>query len=259
MSDRLWVLGAFDPEMEAIREVLESGGERYVRATVGGIPVSPSQAYAVDPVEGATHWVESAPRGGRPAGAVVVDHHRPGDPGYGLSPDFYLEASSLGQVLALLNLEPTQEARLVAAADHCPGAAYRGHCPGVDPDDLMRFRAAQRAGFQKRSIADVLADVERTSEAIRSAPTIELGGVLVADIRPGTLPELPEASLRLGIPVLYQMIERDGRRKVGILGAGAGTAAGTAPVQEFLGGWGAAQGLTDLYGDPVRGFAGGYF
>src|SRR5690606_24433639 len=37
-----------------------------------------------------------------------------------------------------------------AAADHCLGAAYRGECPGVDPDALMHWRVAQRATFQGR-------------------------------------------------------------------------------------------------------------
>jgi hypothetical protein len=31
---------------------------------------------------------------------------------------------------------------LAAAADHCLAAAYRGECPGVDPDALMRWRVA---------------------------------------------------------------------------------------------------------------------
>lgn len=51
---------------------------------------------------------------------------------------------------------------------------------------------------------------------------------------------------------------RDPRPKVGVIGAGEGTVPGTAPVEAFLGGWAEQQGLVDLYGDPVRGYAGGY-
>src|SRR5690606_4910608 len=64
-----------------------------------------------------------------------------------------------------------------AAADHCFGAAYRGACPGVDPDALMRWRVAQRAAFQGRDAGQLLADVERAREALRRAPTVVLDGV----------------------------------------------------------------------------------
>src|SRR5690606_1931199 len=37
------------------------------------------------------------------SGVVVkIDHHRPGDPGYGQPPSKFLEASSIGQVIAVL-------------------------------------------------------------------------------------------------------------------------------------------------------------
>jgi hypothetical protein len=85
----------------------------------------------------------------------------------------------------------------------------------------------------------------------------------VLDLRKfGTLPELPEVLARTGQCALYRMEPspgaRDPRVKIGILGAGDGTVPGRAPVEEFLGGWAAAQGLVDLYGDPARGYAGGY-
>jgi hypothetical protein len=106
---------------------------------------------------------------------VIIDHHNPGDPGYGRSPAEFLPASSIGQVIAILgddriainrhtlSAESPQDLYLVpagaladdsdpawclgtgfvptdivltAAADHCLDAARRGECPGVDPDDL---------------------------------------------------------------------------------------------------------------------------
>lgn len=47
--------------------------------------------------------------------------------------------------------------------------------------------------------------------------------------------------------------DRDGRRKV-VLGGH------TTPetVRAFMAEWAPAQGLVDIYGDPARGFAGGY-
>src|SRR5690606_38859652 len=137
---------------------------------------------------------------------VRIDHHRPGDPGYGRPPAEFMAASSLGQVIAELarrqnlpavwrceehvlerapngcvkgnpygpywhvGITPADASRrlswgellydhslvlprafvLAAAADHCLAAAYRGECPGVDPDALLRWRAWERAQFQVR-------------------------------------------------------------------------------------------------------------
>jgi hypothetical protein len=333
MMRRLWVLGAADPEMAAIAAILSDAGETAVWATWHGAPVAPSKAYECDPVPAGTHWVECAPAGGRLPGAVVIDHHRAGDPGFGLDPSSYLEASSLGQVAAVLaavgvspngwedvglpgskylpaprvgwtestsfnsckllgiasgetatvslgetlspdergsresfacvtvvrtRLLPPESFRLTAAGDHCPGAAYAGRCPGVDPERLMAHRATATAAYRKMTVEAVIAEVVAAMAMIRAAQRIFLGGAEVADLRPGTVPGLPEASLRLGVCVIYEMVERDGRRKVGLLGAGEGTPAGPAPAAEFISVWGPAQGLTGLYGDPVRGFAGGY-
>src|SRR5690606_9451731 len=176
---------------------------------------------------------------------------------------------------------------LCAAADHCLGAAYRGECPGVDPDALMRWRAESRAKFQGRSVEEVLADVERAQDALRAAPELVLsehlcewhlvrpgsGGDCVnaagtdysedpcsavvvrdmrqpVDLRPTR--ELPEAAARLGIGyVSGPLVGPDGRQKI--------TCSGTSDqVRAFLDHWALAQGLVDAYGDPERGFAGAY-
>src|SRR5690554_5203458 len=102
-----------------------------------------------------------------------------------------------------------------AAADHCLAAAYRGECPGVDPDALMRWRAASRAAFQRRAVEDVLADVERARAALRKAPVVSLAeGIQARDLRGPAIPELPEAAAREGECFLASLTERDGRVKV---------------------------------------------
>jgi len=58
---------------------------------------------------------------------------------------------------------------LVAAADHCLAAAYRGECPGVDPDAVMRWRAESRAKFQNRPVEVILSDVAAASPSEASA------------------------------------------------------------------------------------------
>src|SRR5690606_3150380 len=56
------------------------------------IPVAPEGAtvYAVECIDTL------------PEGWVRIDHHRPGDPGYGRPPSEFLSASSLGQVITAL-------------------------------------------------------------------------------------------------------------------------------------------------------------
>lgn len=380
-TSRLWILGAPDPESAAIERLLTEAGESVTHATCGGTRVHGGTAYRADTRAGATHWVECSPADGHPEGAVVIDHHRPGDPGYGRPPEEFLSASSLGQVIEHLAalaavgacaLPPGWQIRhgrtysdatrrspgwqrqfcqdvehrdgcsrvtreysiprpeyvvdawadtparmwgespdgrrpagcapaskegefralvippdswrqilLTSAADHCLGAAYRGECPGVDPDELMRWRAESRAAFQRRSVEEVLADIESAQAALEAADEETLGHIdaygccccrcgvqVVADDggphdycecprvrdmrRDEPIPELPEAALRLGVGYISGPLDSpDGRRKITCSGL-------PLQVQAFLDSWAPAQGLADTYGDPARGFAGGY-
>jgi hypothetical protein len=139
---------------------------------------------------------------------------------------------------------------LAAAADHCLAAAYRGECPGVDPDALLHWRLETRAAHQGRPVREIERDVAVALVYLQEALRITLGGVEVADLREeGHIRELPEAAARYGIPFLARLRDRDGRVKVVLQAAPA------AAIEEFLAG---ALGLKDMYGDPARGFAGGY-
>jgi hypothetical protein len=260
-NNRLWILGAGDPEMEAVETLLKEQGEEIAYATVGGKRVHPGNAYkadGTDPVQdnkvydlvlvecdGTFHVACTSIK--------KVDHHRPSDPGYGKSPKDFWPASSIGQVHHILFSYPEAGWGIglllnVAAADHCLPAAYRGECPGVDPEELMKWRAESRAKFQKRSVVEVLADVENARQALRNAPLYS--GIMgrVADFRSMTIPELPEAAAREGIAFLAELKDRDGRCKVVL------QAADEHQVAEFL----ATYPATEKYGDPARGFAGGY-
>ena len=104
--------------------------------------------------------------------AFRADHHRPGDPGFDAPPAEYWRGSSLGQVATHLGVEPTPALRLVAAADHCLAAAYRGACPDVDPDALMRWRAETRAQFQ--AVVPVAPRVWGETPPIRKEPWSQL-------------------------------------------------------------------------------------
>jgi hypothetical protein len=62
---------------------------------------------------------------------------------------------------------------------------------------------------------------------------------------------LPEAAAREGIPFLADQTDRDGRQKVVLMAAKPDL------IQRFMAGE-IVSGLVDYYGDPARGFAGGY-
>src|SRR5690606_1014822 len=117
-------LGAPDPEMEMIEGLLRECGETVVYAAdARGERVTAATAYrahcpdlALDRIRsrgGAIYLVECDLADARfgthspeytDCAAVVerIDHHRPGDPGYGRQPSKFLEASSIGQVIAEL-------------------------------------------------------------------------------------------------------------------------------------------------------------
>lgn len=262
---RIWILGADDPEIKEIENVLTQTGEHVLLATIGGKRCMPFQAYS-DKIDTITvpdgdsviaveclHSTALAALGGQ-----RIDHHNPGDPGYGLAPENYLQGSSLGQVLAILGQDPTDQQRLIAAADHCLQAAYQGKCPGVDPEDLRIFRIAVKAAFLKKSAVAISNEIAATIYDVLSARRICLapGVEPLADMRVDAFndcfPELPEAAAYCGTGYIAGPIKgRAGERD-------KFTCSGSPEqVNAFLA-WAPTQGLQDPYGDPARGFAGAY-
>jgi hypothetical protein len=116
MTNRIWILGAPDHEMAAIEHLLRECGETVVHATVDGQRVHPGNAYQADTLPTEMLWsglpsarpemtyeVECHQRHPDETCLIThIDHHRPGDPGYGKPPKDFLAASSLGQVIAAL-------------------------------------------------------------------------------------------------------------------------------------------------------------
>jgi hypothetical protein len=281
--------------MEAIERLLTEHGETVVYATRGGDRVHPATAYHADPPagDGEVTAVECGWDGTQPS--AVVDHHRPGDPGYGRVPGEFLGASSIGQVLAKLARRGKGPAEripwmvqgvagtllppyappgaddpdwwvytaeyeigrvptdivLAAAADHCLAHAYAGRCPGVDPDKLMAWRVQSRAVFQRREPTQIMAWVEEAREALRAAPRLTLGEHDVADMRGPVVKEIPEAAARDGVAYVSGPLRSpDGRDKYTCSGPAEVVEAFLAAADRFE--------LVDTYGDPARGFAGGY-
>lgn len=130
----IWVLYADDNEMSAIEALLRECGEQIIYATVGGRRVHPGNAYSADAAGEVARSLAKLPgwrdniagtvpswsiyvvEGAAPfaPGVRHIDHHRPGDPGYGVPPAEFLRGSSLGQVIVEL-------ARAGIALDDLPG------------------------------------------------------------------------------------------------------------------------------------------
>lgn len=251
----VFVLGAADPEMEEIERVLRENGYEVRYACHRWAHSTPR--VRADNAYSATDLDAPIPRGaqlvfveceviGLPR-VHVVDHHRPGDPGYNQPPSEYLYSSSLGQVLQLLGLTPTPQQRVIAAADHCPTQAYQGQCPGVNPQELAYWRTLSRAARRGVTAEEMDKAILEAAEMLRNAERIDFCGETIAWMsdRKG---EITEASARHGIPFMYMEPMPDGRVKMGIMGA----------QPHVIEAWMNECGLNQVYGDPARGYAGGY-
>lgn len=183
--------------MEEIERVLREMRIPYRYATTNGVRVT-SNAYNADKVVsngGNTVLVECCVQEIVNSSLVTrVDHHFPGDPGYGLSPEKYWSASSIGQVIGILNrlgiaVNPTREQRYIAAADHCLRAAYDGKCPGIDPHSLVSMRISGKAKMLGENEDDFALQVRiamRMLDRLKER-SIVLGGESVIDLTDGVL------------------------------------------------------------------------
>ncbi|MEM1953380.1 MAG: hypothetical protein QW299_08655 [Candidatus Caldarchaeum sp.] len=284
-----FVLGAQDKEMETIEELLAASRQPYGYATdSSGKRCHPGNAYKASGVsnlpsgEGKEFvFVECHIAGIEPA--VIADHHRPGDPGHGAPPERFWEASALGQIWRLLRGDevPEEELVYIAAADHCLAAAYRGLCPRVDPERLLELRLRQKAEFRGLPLEEIQGQFDLSCSLIKEAMRPRLHSYQTPDPRKGfweegdaawewepevadlrgvnTPSETPEASCFLGVPFISTVREKDGRSKIILQGVPPGKGE---LVKRFLDGrlavYPPLPPLTGTYGDPERGFAGGY-
>jgi len=274
MKKSIVIFGAPDIEEQRARKIATTHGLILATATSSGAIVNPMTAYRADGyIAESDSEIESciifecSPSAA--VGLKVIaccDHHNPGDVGFGLSAEKYFEASSLGQLVKFLGVEPTQEDRVIAAADHCLAAAYAGQCPGVTAEEVLAMRLPE---IMKRenvsSEVEAMAGIEAAVKQLKTpAKTVKLGGVELADVRDlGPIPFLVEAGVMTATPYLAKGDKRF-PDKVNLSG-------NEEIVSEFLGqavmvdgrptypnGWASKNGLLQAYGDPKRGFAGAY-
>ncbi len=265
MVDKEWmfVLGAQDPEMREIERMLRRAERPFVQAARHGERVLARTAYDADGVVRMSRggrampavllprqpvvYVECSVQGHPPA--LRVDHHHPGDPGYEKAPEAYLQGSSLGQVLQLLEMEPDETQRLLAAADHCLTAAYQGACPGVDPNELLFQRAAWQAKMSGRSLGDVIDGIFHAAKLVHRYYDSEFGEALFLDPT-AVPPDLAEGAAYAGKPVRYRQLMPTGELKEMLKGADL------PHIERFMEAHRAAG--RRVYGNPYRGYAGAY-
>jgi hypothetical protein len=264
--DKEWtfVLGAQDPEMREIERVLDDAVSARLHAARGRRRCTPQTAYEANGVvdvgpdnvprpavllpKAPAVFVECTVQGTEPV--LRVDHHHPGDPGYGVPPHEFLRGSSLGQVLVLLEREPTPTQRLLAAGDHCLTAAYRGECPGVDPHELLFLRASWQAKMTGRTLSDVIEGILDAAKRVREHHDSELGESRFLD--PTRMPrDVAEGAAYAGMPVRYRALLPEGVLKEMFKG-------GTPErVEAFMAEHRRAG--RPVYGNPHRGYAGAYW
>lgn len=266
MIDKEWtfLLGAQDPEMREIERIVTAAGINCLHAARDGVRCSASTAYASNGAvllgrDGVAHAALLPPKApvvmvecDLPSHPPVarVDHHNPGDPGYEKQPEEYLSGSSLGQTLMLLEMEPDDTQRLLAAADHCLTAAYLGQCPGVDPNELLFLRASWQAKVSGRTLGDVIDGILTAARLVRKHYDSEFGVSVFLD--PTEVPhDLPEGAAYAGKPVRYRALLPGGDLKEMIKGAGP------AEIERFM--QNHAEAGRSVYGNPHRGYAGAYF
>lgn len=263
--DKEWIflLGAQDPEMREIERIVTAAGIKCLHAARDGVRCSANHAYAANgavllgrdgqarpallPPKAPTVMVECDLAGHAPV--ARVDHHNPGDPGFDKGPADYLCGSSLGQTLMLLEREPDDTQRLLAAADHCLTAAYQGECPGVDPNELLFLRASWQAKMSGRTLGDVIDGILTAARRVRRKYDSESGLSIFLD--PTEVPsDLPEGAAYAGKPVRYRSLLPDGRLKEMLKGAAPPT------IDRFMRDH--AKAGRSVYGNPYRGYAGAY-
>jgi len=265
MIDKDWtfLLGAQDPEMREIERVATQAGRSLLHAARGGLRCSAASAYEADGavLVGRDNFARPAlllpdapivtVECGLPRHPAVarVDHHHPGDPGYDKGPHDYLAGSSLGQVLTILEIEPDETQRLLAAADHCLTAAYQGECPDIDPDELLFQRAAWRAKVSGRTLGDVIDGILDAAVRVQRHYDSEFGESVFLD--PTEVPpDLPEGAAYAGRAVRYRHLLPGGELKEMLKGAAP------AHIERFMAEHAAAG--RKVYGNPYRGYAGSY-
>lgn len=246
-----YILGAADPEMNAIEALLREFGEYVHIATLKGVRVRHGERAdgCEPPLRRFSNVVAIEVAG--PWGEPDIDHHGL-DPRASMQPGEYYGASSLGQISRRLNLRPSRLNLAIAAVDHCPSAAFAGHCPGVDltrgSEQYLHVMEQHRLCLASQlTLEAFIADVDVAAETLRSSPWenhfnfcgdvrnllhLEPDGPadhVTGELYPARAQFLPLAAAITGLGYVVRTKRADGRMLLRMGGYGLHTTAGTRP------------------------------
>lgn len=281
----VFVLGAKDPEMDVIEEILSAIGLFYIYARARGHGrerVTHASAYDAVVCDSDRRHIREhgskafmhiecdVPLHKKMEGVSItaIDHHRLGDPGFDKPYAAYWEGSSLGQLCEFLRIKhlpwikerfDMSRLHLIAAIDHARFWAVRGECPGIAAEDAQHESKRQIAESFGVSPFAVEALTRSYYDVLAKSPTIRIGGRPVKDVRQYDLGDgysfdflvLQEAAMLLGTP--YIALQKwSGGAKVFLNRVDDPTT-----VEAFMNEWAPREGLTNIFGVPLRGYAGG--
>lgn len=265
----VFLLGAQDAEMDEIEEILKRHKLDYLHAMAGGTRVHAGNAYQADPIQIAKNavivLVECEPRDLHVFSGILrrIDHHNPGDPGYGFPPEHYWKASSIGQLYTYLKKKqkPSRKHLIIAARDHCRFKVRQ--CPGVSLKDVSNYGRhiiAIELGVRRKVLDE---NIQLMQRVIKRSHSIFIGEQAVVDMR--RAPEVGDV-YSLGYLSLYEALadleqaalvqtrnKGDNAVKITLMGA-----SDPSTIKYFKDVWAPSEGLINIYGCEARGYAGGY-
>lgn len=267
MNKLYFLLGAKDPEMDMMEKLLEKIGMPFAYATVGGVRVHAGNAYKAYPVvvlDGhRLVLVECEPANIADFPDFIrIDHHRPGDPGYDLGPADFWKASSIGQLHETLLREPTWEAIVMAAHDHCFQAALNNECGDVTAEEVLSLKISEIAKSARVTEDEVRDSIDAYAFELQYSPKMVIGSEFVHDLRRFDLGV--GYSLKLLTAQVAAAMSGHGallRHRHETNGPDVWSLRGyIAPetVVAFMETWAPAHGLVRIHGNPQRWYAGGY-
>jgi len=229
----LYVLGAFDMEMEYIKWVLMNASVEIIQASSGYDVVSTETAHScsVDNILRVAKrssikrivFIECAPKAEIKVDGidvVIIDEQ------VGCSISDSWSVSSISKLIDLLfsnamdadtlmmNLFKAgydiHDAEIIAAADFDLIQAYQGLIPFVTSDDVLGLRVRFMSSCTDFDQKEIMTRIDAAEQIIRSASKIDLCGTEVADLRGlEAFPGLTEASALIATPCLYAVHSGD--------------------------------------------------
>ena len=234
-----FILGAKDPEMDRIEEILKLNSIPYEYAMVDDKRCHPGNAYTI-PAEHDCWYVEC----GKDA-INRIDHHRPGDPGWGSDA---IQSSSLFQLLDILEVEPTKEDYTIAALDVNGAKALQGGYPEVTTEDALLTQATNIATANNTSVNKVMDSIQyyHTQFDWNTVPYLGVGYNI-------ELLAYLTVSAMLNMDIMYEARDSDeSPLKICF------KSTDQSKVEAFMNQM-EADGLINIYGNPTRGYCGGYY